>query len=1297
LSQRRGVWGVGRAIGSLLAAGLICFVFAGTAAAAPPTNDDFANAQAITLDTSVSGSNFEATKEAGEPDHAGNAGGHSVWYSWTAPRTEAIGITLPCQFGTEFEVLMGVYTGSVVDALTPVASSQGFNTSCNPFSEAQQVEFEAQAGVEYKIAIDGKNGGTGFFSFEMQGAPANDDFADATTIAAEPPESVHGTNRRATAEPGEPDHAGEPADHSVWFDWTPAKSGPVIISTCESVGQIDSTLAVYTGSSLSALTLVASNDDALIAAAFPECKSTDSEVRIDAVAGTEYKIAVDGAGGTVGGFNLRFRGHPANDSFGTPTVLPTEPNTGTGQMTNKLATAEPGEPDHAGQPAEHSVWFSWTPSESGLVTASACPSPPEGVLETVTAVYTGSAVDLLTPVASSAGEPHLFCGREGSEAKFEATAGVTYLIAIDGKDGSEGNFQLDIEGASTNDSFARPQSLGSGISGFNGGDNRDATAEPGEPDHAGDSVGHSLWFTWTPTTSGPAMMSACPSGAFDGAPTIGVYTGSTVSALTPVAADGGGGAYCGQEASQVEIQAVAGTEYKIAVDATRGAGGVFSLQVQGAPANDDFAAPDVLPAEPTMAGGTTLFATKQPGEPNHAGDPGGHSVWFSWTPTKSGPVGIDACPGLTEGPFRSGGNLDTLLAVYTGESLDDLSEVTSGRAGAVAESVDCEGEAKGNTTQVQFDAVAGTTYRIAVDGAGGAEGPFTLGFERGATNDEFSAATTLEGGLPLYGSVDNRFATKQVGEPDHAGDPGGHSVWFDWTPTSSGPVWMSTCNTRGGLDPVIGVYTGATVDALAPVASNDNAPDAREQCSPTDSGVEVDAFAGTTYRIAVDGKGGTVGTTGLEIEGAPVDDDFEHAISLGATKSGTERVSNRFATVQPGEPQIAGVAGGHSIWFKWTAPRSGTYDIDTCGSAIDTMLGVYTGNAVNALTPVASNDEGGGECSPGSRVVFDATAGTVYRIAVDGKGGAVGSIDLHLDQAPGNDNFADAVAIQPGVGFWSAVTTLATAQSGEPAPAGHSVWFEWTPSVSGGTSIEACGVGFVPAIGVFTGDELASLAPVPSVDVDGECAKGTTIEFTAVVGTTYRIAIGGAEGGRVQLHLVPASGPLRLLTVRTGGAGSGAVSSEPDGIACAAACHYNVAIGTSLTLIAQPAPGSEFVEWSGGGCTGSGACAVNVKADSTVTAEFAPAGTEKEVEPITTPAEESKPPAEEGKPSQGSSVTTAPSSPPVQSPAAMPKRVKPLVCHKGFKKVGRKGKPTCVRKATPKKHAPPKRGKHTKR
>ena len=58
--------------------------------------------------------------------------------------------------------------------------------------------------------------------------------------------------------------------------------------------------------------------------------------------------------------------------------------------------------------------------------------------------------------------------------------------------------------------------------------------------------------------------------------------------------------------------------------------------------------------------------------------------------------------------------------------------------------------------------------------------------------------------------------------------------------------------------------------------------------------------------------------------------------------------------------------------------------------------GVYTGASVGGLTVVASDDDSGGNLT--SRVSFAAAAGVDYRIAVDGFGGASGSVTLNWSQ-----------------------------------------------------------------------------------------------------------------------------------------------------------------------------------------------------------------------------------------------------------------------------------------------------------
>jgi Divergent InlB B-repeat domain len=78
------------------------------------------------------------------------------------------------------------------------------------------------------------------------------------------------------------------------------------------------------------------------------------------------------------------------------------------------------------------------------------------------------------------------------------------------------------------------------------------------------------------------------------------------------------------------------------------------------------------------------------------------------------------------------------------------------------------------------------------------------------------------------------------------------------------------------------------------------------------------------------------------------------------------------------------------------------------------------------------------------------------------------------------------------------------------------------------------------------------------------------------------------------------------LTVTRIGAGTGSVRSDIAGIDCGASCAANFTVGTTVTLTASPQPGSNFVGWSGGACTGLGPCTVQMNAGQNVTAQFDP-------------------------------------------------------------------------------------------
>jgi hypothetical protein len=119
-----------------------------------PANDLFANAVPIASSTgSVTGTNVGATREAGEPSHAG-VGGRSVWYRWRAPATRSITFET---VGSSFNTLLAAYRGSSVSALTRVAANDDLAYGVYQ----SRIKFTAYAGTTYQLAVDGYSGASG--------------------------------------------------------------------------------------------------------------------------------------------------------------------------------------------------------------------------------------------------------------------------------------------------------------------------------------------------------------------------------------------------------------------------------------------------------------------------------------------------------------------------------------------------------------------------------------------------------------------------------------------------------------------------------------------------------------------------------------------------------------------------------------------------------------------------------------------------------------------------------------------------------------------------------------------------------------------------------------------------------------------------------------------------------------------------------------------------------------------------------------------------------------------------------
>ena len=275
-------------------------------------------------------------------------------------------------------------------------------------------------------------------------------------------------------------------------------------------------------------------------------------------------------------------------------------------------------------------------------------------------------------------------------------------------------------------------------------------------------------------------------------------------------------------------------------------------------------------------------------------------------------------------------------------------------------------------------------------------------------NDSFASRASLTGPDLLIRS-NNVGATLEAGEPGIGGAAGGASLWWEWTPSQSGQVTLTSQGTA--YPALLAVYTGSALNALTPVASGPGQ-------------VSFAAQAGTKYELTVQGQNGATGATILNAAVIPANDSFSTPAVLSGRTALLSDV-NANATVQTGEPKILPNSGGHSLWYSWKAPQSGSFQVSVYSADFDPLIGVYTGSSVTSLTSVAAaagSSINTDDVTPVSEATanFTAVAGTTYYFSADGRtdantGLGAGQFTLSLDDGLWQAATGDSVTCTPAV------------------------------------------------------------------------------------------------------------------------------------------------------------------------------------------------------------------------------------------------------------------------------------------
>lgn len=368
-------------------------------------------------------------------------------------------------------------------------------------------------------------------------------------------------------------------------------------------------------------------------------------------------------------------------------------------------------------------------------------------------------------------------------------------------------------------------------------------------------------------------------------------------------------------------------------------------------------------------------ASLEPGEPNHAGKPGGKSIWYTWTAPSTGIATFSAI----------GSAFDTLLAVYTGNSVSNLTLIESD-------------EDRGGffTSILRFNAVAGTEYQIAIDGFGGASGEFVFGWEFEPTLELLPVIAKPPVSETVFAGDTVTFTVSAA--PGCADDEKGceemddkkkkDAISYQWF-LNGEPIPGATRATFTITDVQetnVGLYTvrvtsGKRTIETQPVSLQIN-----------DSGPGIQRVqAQDKFLDAATSTPLSLGTPQSPVRAAGSPDAIAiAAAAIVRSYTSTQVFSSAGSTTSADERLLCYGVGGASEWFAVVTEEAGTLYLNTDGSSYDTVMAVYTYAPTNIGLALLGCDNNSGKDGKDSAVSVPVSAGQTNFIVIDGFNGASG-------------------------------------------------------------------------------------------------------------------------------------------------------------------------------------------------------------------------------------------------------------------------------------------------------------------